>query len=508
MPDSEEQALFQSLREGLDRIATQATGVASIGPLSLELFRTLLGGLLEETGGVHRLLTGRVTFCALESLRGVPFRVVCLLGMNGSAFPRHSRPLSFDLMAQTPRPGDPSRRRDDCDLFLEALLAARDGLYISYLGNDPRDNSVKTPSVLVSALLDYAGQAYRFADGGDLVSRLWLRHPLQPFSRRYFDASDPRLWSFASDWLEAARSEALPELPRFVAAPLEAPEEALRTLDLDDLVRCLVNPAQYFLTRRLGLVLNGDADIPEDLEPFTLDALEGYHLRQSLLLLVRADRNEAELLVRLRATGLLPHGAIGEIILREALERTRAFVPRLEQCAAPPLEPLDLDLTLGRFHLRGRLEGLRADGLFGYRFGRLRCRDRLGLWVRHLALGVLRPPGVALTSRYLAEDTELRLAPVEEAAKLLGDLLELRWQALMAPLPFFPESGLAWREQGPYSSAFHKAWDDVNAPYPESRDAAVQMAFRGVDPIGERFIEMLTRILGPLADHSILIGVE
>jgi len=46
-------------------------------------------------------------------------------------------------MAQAQRRGDRSRRRTDRYLFLEALLSARDVLYLSYIGNDVRDNGVK-----------------------------------------------------------------------------------------------------------------------------------------------------------------------------------------------------------------------------------------------------------------------------------------------------------------------------------------------------------------------------
>ena len=53
------------------------------------------------------------------------------------------------------RPGDRSRRDDDRYLMLEALLAARDKLYVSWVGRNVRDNSEQPPSVLVSQLRDY-----------------------------------------------------------------------------------------------------------------------------------------------------------------------------------------------------------------------------------------------------------------------------------------------------------------------------------------------------------------
>jgi len=63
----------------------------------------------------------------------------------------------FDLMtmAGQMRPGDRSRRQDDRQLMLEALLSARRMLYVSWTGRSVRDNSDQPPSVLVSQLRDY-----------------------------------------------------------------------------------------------------------------------------------------------------------------------------------------------------------------------------------------------------------------------------------------------------------------------------------------------------------------
>lgn len=82
-------------------------------------------------------------------MRSIPFKVVCLLGMNDGVYPRQLAPLGFDLMSQKPKRGDRSRRDDDRYLFLEALISAQQKLYISYIGRSIQDNSERFPSVLV-----------------------------------------------------------------------------------------------------------------------------------------------------------------------------------------------------------------------------------------------------------------------------------------------------------------------------------------------------------------------
>ena len=47
----------------------------------------------------------------------------------------------------------------------DSLLSAREVLYLSWIGNDQHDNSLKVPSVVVEELLDYLRRGYR-PEGG------------------------------------------------------------------------------------------------------------------------------------------------------------------------------------------------------------------------------------------------------------------------------------------------------------------------------------------------------
>jgi len=563
-PDDEEEALLQLVRDGLDEVATLAETVEFDRPVGLEVLRALVRELIDDNRGTHHFLTGRVNFCSMVPMRSIPFRVICLIGMNGTDFPRTQRPLSFDLMARYPRRGDRSCRRDDRYLFLEALLSARDVLYLGWVGNDERDNSLKVPSVVIEELLDYLRRGYRLPDGTDPVEQLVVRHPLQPFSHRYFDLGDQRLFSYARTWLGATRAQVesvakapLPPgerrrnpfptervvreggreargnqrakgsqeakigafcditqvkggIPAFCDAELlkpgETPEAAFRTLELKELTRFLRNPARYFLTKRLGLSLPEEAKIPPDTEPFDVAGLERYRLDQALLQGLLAGQEPASILARLQGTGTLPHGAPGELIFVERLDMAGPFVQRLQDClTAEEAEPIEVDLSLAGFRLQGQLGNLYTTGLIDYRFGKLSTKDRLRIWICHLVLNLLAPegiePGIGPTSTFIAKDLTLCLAPVADAEGLLVDLIELHRQGLNRPLAFFPESALAWLEHG-YGSSFDHAWCGRYNPASEQDQAAVRIAFRGRDPIGEEFEQTAMCILVPMLKQS------
>ena len=65
------------------------------------VLRDYLEAGLRERTPLHRFLTGGVTFCRMMPLRSIPFRVVCLIGMNDRDYPRRER-LQYRSYASAP----------------------------------------------------------------------------------------------------------------------------------------------------------------------------------------------------------------------------------------------------------------------------------------------------------------------------------------------------------------------------------------------------------------------
>lgn len=113
-------------------------------PVSAKILAYLVKQGVREKGVGQRFLAGAVNFCTLMPMRAIPFKVVCMLGLNDADYPRTVQPIGFDLVAHsTRRKGDRSRKLDDRYLFLEALLSARENLYISYIGRSCFNNEAK-----------------------------------------------------------------------------------------------------------------------------------------------------------------------------------------------------------------------------------------------------------------------------------------------------------------------------------------------------------------------------
>lgn len=504
--DRTEQGAAQSLRMALQRVESDAAQAACFDEVPLASLRQALEAAQAEAAPGWSFLGGGVTFAALRPYRAVPVRVLCLLGMNDGAFPCNPSRPGFDLTASHPRPGDRALREEDRHAFLETLLSARDWLHISYGGRSSRDNSELPPSPLVSELLDVLVRGYRIEGAGDeaaLLQRITVEHPLQPFSRRYFDGSG--LVSYQAGYAAASRTLATRHRadgslsgPRpFLKAPLALPEIET-TVDLDELIRFMQNPARHLLRQRLGIHLEQSEGLMESVEPFVLDPLARYGLDACIVEgRCRGETLDA-VMARAVARGQLPHGAVGQALFESRWQELASFAAALAAArqSQGDTNTLMVDLPLTRWRLVGELPSLGADGLLVWRPGKSRAKDLLALWVRHLVLNLAAPCGVAPYSHLLCIDGSQRLAPVSDAAALLIDLLTLWQRGQGELLPFFPSTALEYARQ---KAGWRNTWNsDYPGVLPESADPYVDLAFAAVDPLGDEFATLARQVFVPL----------
>ncbi len=488
--------------EAIHQIKAQAKQARFEAPIELVTIARELTHRFENERVSHQFLAGGLTFCAMLPMRSIPFRVVVLLGLNDGEFPRVEKRLSFDLLAEDPEPGDRSVKDEDRYLFLESILSARDRLLVSYVGRGIQDNAELPPSPVVSELIEYAQASFR-CDASPI--ELLIEHPLQPFSPRYFQSGRSELFSFASSEALGAdslkRHRAQPE--PFLARPLPA-FEAPREIGLEELIRFLVNPARGFLQNRLGVFLGGDPRLVEDREPIELDALELHGLGAALLEKALGSASGEVLQGDLVATGSLPHGTPGNLTYQDIWQVVQQLVARTERWVeGARLDPVPLELEFGNATLHGTLRWLYPQAQVFCQYARVKPKNELGLWIRHLALSASArdelPRRSVLLGRPIDEarpQTEFccfePLKP-EEAREHLARLIELYRLGHELVLPFFPAASKTFIEQLVFSKnpdeakAFAKAREEF-APsfgngHSESADAYVQRAFAGTDPL-------------------------
>ncbi|MCG8382826.1 MAG: exodeoxyribonuclease V subunit gamma [Gammaproteobacteria bacterium] len=509
--DEEDQRWEQGIRQALQSLTDNAKRGGFTGSLPAHIPIGLIKRALEEVDSGSGFHADSVMFSTLAPIRNIPFKVLCLIGMDDGAFPRMDRRPGFDLMANHRRRGDRSQRNEDRYLFLEALLAARQCFYISYIGQGIRENTHQPPSVMVSELLDYINLNCQTAVSGDLPAEsLTTWHLLQGFDPRYFK-QDSNLFSYASDYLQASRQlqETDKKDGRFFDQPLSRPEYRA-TVPLETFIRAFTNPASHLLQECLGIYLARPHERPDPREPFHLSRFEEEALAFKLMALHQSGVDAVASRRLVRASGTLPEGIIGDRLFTKQAAVVKKLLHHLEsiQLGAEP-ESITIDVDLGPFRLNGLLKVWDGCVQADYLPSKSNARSRLMTWIKHLVIQA-QSQGVG-ESFLFRTDEQYRLRPVEKPMDHLRSLAGLYDVMSQQPVHFFPKSSMAFAEQlqkkGDEAAALDKArknwWGgQYNKPFPESQNPYYQLLFGKVDPLDDAFMETAEQLIMPLLDHS------
>ncbi|MES1925538.1 exodeoxyribonuclease V subunit gamma [Salinisphaera sp. T31B1] len=489
--------------------------------ISWPAVRDMLRATLESAAERQPFLAGGITFCGMVPLRAVPFRMVCVLGMNDDAFPRQDTGRAFNVMFDAPRLGDRNIRDDDRLLFLQALTAARDAFYISYLGQDMQSGETLPPSPIVGETLEFVHRYY-FRDHTAAAFRKRLVHeqPMQPFSPRYFtaDAADARIFTFAGEWRAATDAAIKPRtrpapLLDSATAPLVEPIEAI---DLDSLKRFFDHPPRAFFRERIKLDLDIDDQRLDDAEPIALDPLAAASLRQNLF--ESADAQDLATVDSVpsaleRARGTLPPPPLADPNYADQAEAVNALLPIWQawKDQGTP-ESVDIDLAIDGIRVTGRVAQRWPHALRRLRTGKLKTRFRLRYWIDYLAVVAsghdvaLEMAGFAPRKKTLEPACYAGRVDAETARRILAELIGLYIEGQQQPLAYHPDL------DDEYDPGQNKAFDNVSFrfkpdayfPHHLTRDPYFARLLGDDDaPLGESaeqspFIRAIEAISGPL----------
>ena len=446
LPDVDTEAAMTLIKDQWQAIIAEGLGAKYGEAVPLSLLRDELAQRLDQERISQRFLAGPVNICTLMPMRSIPFKVVCLLGMNDGVYPRQLAPLGFDLMSQKPMRGDRSRRDDDRYLFLEALISAQQTLYISYIGRSIQDNSERFPSVLVQELLDYIGQSH-YLPGDEALTcdesearvkaHITRLHTRMPFDAQNYLPGEQQ--SYAREWLPAASLTGKAHTDFVQPLPYVMPE----ILTLETLQRFWAHPVRAFFQMRLQVNFRSEeSDIPET-EPFILEGLTRYQLNQQLLNTLVEEHDAERLFRHFRAAGSLPYGAFGEILWDAQRQEMQSLAERIIACRQPG-QSMEIDLNCNGVQITGWLPQVQQDGLLRWRPSLLSVSQGVQLWLEHLVY--CASGGTGESRLFLRKDAEWRFPPLdaEQAMRYLAQLVDGYREGMSSPLLVLPESGGAW----------------------------------------------------------------
>ena len=441
-PSADDQHALQQIEQALARWQDEAELAGFSGtlpqPIVIQHLQHFLGS--QSQAG---FLRGGITFCSMVPMRSLPFKVICLLGLNDGDFPRNTKAAAFDLIARHPQKGDRARRDDDRYLFLEAIISAREILYLSYVGRNISNDDILAPSALLSELIDTLA-AMSGQRSSELAEHFVVQHPLQPFSHRYFtQPHSDGLLSSRSDYAAALNHPAAETGAFFSETPAEAAPET--AIEQETFIRFWRNPVRSWLQHTLNWREPYLDEAWDAAEPFA--PTQSHRITAAYTQARRLHHDFDQTARRLSAESLLPEGELGSLWQQQFQTAAKSLDSELLRSPARP--PHSYTLTLGGHTLSGSINHLHQHGLIYFLDQKPSAPDRLAFLLHHLIFCAVRPPESQHYQTHLllpGHTQTLPEIPQPSARAQLQQWLAYFCAGQTYPLPFFARTGLATAE--------------------------------------------------------------
>lgn len=339
--------------------------------IEIDVLKIYLTQKLNSQLNSINFLSGKVNFCTLLPMRTIPFKIVCLIGMNESDFPHQNKINSINLMQLAPKFGDRIRKDEDRYLFLEAILSAQNILYISFIAHQLHKNQNLNPSIFVSQLKDYIN-----SNSENITIDFF--HPATKFSPENYQLNYK---NYNKEWAIHHKDEKnIPiELDEFES---EKPNVIL----IDDLINYISSPIKYFFEKNLNAKFIDYQTELSTSEHFELNHLEQFKLKEEFLL----AENTEDFFKNAKLKGKL---MLGNFNLLEEENIKSSIIQLKEQTDQFFIDPQTrhFNLEIDAITLTGQFN-IAQNCLIERQVSVIKDKDIIKAWIKFLVLQVLDEP--------------------------------------------------------------------------------------------------------------------
>lgn len=459
-----------------------------------------------------------ITVSSLLGIRSLPFRVICLLGMNDTALANATSDVVHDLIATQPDPNDTTAKDETRQLVFDALINATEHLIVTYTAMDPRTGDHKPTARVLDDFTELIDTHLIGNDGMSAASRLTVTHPRQLTHPAYYDAQSPLfrtdqalLHIAAATQTATDDGQGRPLMSAQFATPTNV--QTQDSFTLTSLINALQDPARAYLFRH-GIKVVADEDMPDDRDLFALDGLPRYAVYDEAMSW-RDDNTLDAFIDAFTYQGVLPTGSFGTIAKHE-LEAFVADLRKVRRDLADTPTILPVELAFDGATFNGEVIRY-AHTIVSYDASSDPARSELAVWIQVLAASAQTGTphdGIVIYREKNKVSKRNINAPqkIDECFDILTRLLETSRHITTTPTPFFARTSYAYAQKicdgqdvSKAITAGEKKWHDAFFRSGEATKPAVRYLY-GFDlsfdqmAADGRFHVLATDVFRPLFD--------
>ena len=313
-------------------------------------FAFLLVSEISAQSGRQSLVTGAVTATSFIPLRAVPFRVVCVVGLDDGTMSIGDSE-GDDLIAMEPLMGDTDMRTANRRVLLDAVVAASEQLIITCNGSSVKNNT-RVPFITpLAELVDFCGRlGINVQNDPEKPCEIEYLHSRHSSGNANFVVTDGpvsgQIWSHDASALKAALSRSHVVAPQ---AKTYVPSAKPAEIEIGSLEQLVIDPLKYYLRESLQIFTEYEQEDAKAVLP--LDATE-FEIANLVEALVDASPNgdleagKAIWMPSAEASDALPVAPFAKSQIDRAFAIANAVRGAATQRGIPMSEPDPIEFSL------------------------------------------------------------------------------------------------------------------------------------------------------------------
>jgi exodeoxyribonuclease V gamma subunit len=247
-------------------------------------FAFLVTSEISAQSGRQSLVTGAVTATSFIPLRAVPFRVVCVVGLDDGTMSIGDSE-GDDLIAMEQLMGDTDMRTANRRVLLDAVVAASEQLIITCNGSSVKNNT-RVPFITpLAELVDFCGRlGVSVSNESEKPCEIEYLHSRHSSGTANFVANNGpvsgQIWSHDASALNAALSRSqvvAPQLKTYVPSPKPA------EIEIGILEQLVIDPLKYYLRESLQIFTEYEEEDAKAVLPLDANEFEIANLVEALV---------------------------------------------------------------------------------------------------------------------------------------------------------------------------------------------------------------------------------
>lgn len=437
LPDKNTENALNMLSNLWEKILKFGLKVKYNKTISIDILEEALNSKLDEQIVNKNFLTGNINFCNFITTRSVPFKIICLLGMNEEILINFKKKIYFNLITKYPRFGDINIVHTNNYLFLEILLSAQKKLYISYIGINIKDNTKLYPSVLVQELIDYITKSFYLPDDKNNIhlnetqrvrKHLFKRYNITPFEKENF-----LLFYNKQNFFEK-------NLFKF---KYKIKKKKYKIITIKKFLNFYRHPIREWFIQRLGISLYKSSHLLDNSKYYLINNFTNYQINNLILNSLLNKENINFLIKNIKKSGLLPYGGYGELYIIKQYKKMMMIYKKIKIFISNNINNYEVNIKLGNIKLCGWLNFVQNNGLLRWKPKKLTIQDCMILWIEHLIYCSIGGIGESKMFGINSEWNFLKI-PIDQAKSLLYFLIYNYIKGMTIPLFLLPKTSEIW----------------------------------------------------------------